>query len=119
LISALDTENKQKFQYHVNSCYQRYTRQAQRATEKHQKCTTEEKPEAEKNEANVIDPIISRNSENFYLHNLQPKKCKGDTKLYRICVLKRAKQLLGATNYFKDEVNTRCIYLEYPADICS
>lgn len=44
-------------------------------------------------------------------------KRKGLTKRYRICEKKRAKQLLLAMKYFKDDVDKRCVFLETVGDI--
>ena len=44
-------------------------------------------------------------------------KIKGDTKKHRICESKRAKQLLSAMKFFKDDTYRRCIVLETPGDV--
>ena len=44
-------------------------------------------------------------------------KMKGDAKRYRICDIKRAKQLVSTKRFFKDEVYDRCILLETAGDI--
>lgn len=123
LINNLDTEKKLKIQYHPNTCYQKYIRQAQRTEEKRKKTTEREREEKPENETKVIHaPQSKRRRSSVEMANTMcivcnQKKCKGETKLYRVCVVKRAKQLLRATNYFKDDVHTRCIYLESPDDV--
>ena len=42
---------------------------------------------------------------------------KGDVKRYRICEIKRAKRLISAMRFFKDEVYDRCVLLETAGDI--
>ena len=44
-------------------------------------------------------------------------KRKGDVKIHRICEMKRAKQLILAMRFFKDEVYDRCVLLETAGDI--
>ena len=44
-------------------------------------------------------------------------KCKSDTKFYTISEHHRAKILLLATRFFKDDVQTRCIFLKIPGDV--
>ena len=44
-------------------------------------------------------------------------KMKGDVKRYRICDIKRAKQLVSTKRFFKDEVYNRCILLETAGNI--
>ena len=44
-------------------------------------------------------------------------KMKSDVKRYRICKIKRAKQLKSAMRFFKDEVYDGCVLLETGGDI--
>ena len=44
-------------------------------------------------------------------------KMKSDVKRYRICEIKRAKQLKSAMSFFKDEVYDECVLLETGGDI--
>ena len=44
-------------------------------------------------------------------------KMKGDVQWHRVCEAKRAKKLLSAMRFFKDEVSDRCILLETSGDV--
>jgi len=44
-------------------------------------------------------------------------KCKGDKVLYRIETELRAKELLAACKFFKDDVHTNCLLMENAGDV--
>ena len=44
-------------------------------------------------------------------------KCQGDNKRLRICETRRAKLLLSAVKFNKDDVHTRCILYKVPGNV--
>lgn len=44
-------------------------------------------------------------------------KMKGNVKRYRICEIKRAKQLISEMRFFRDDIYDRCVLLETAGDI--
>jgi len=115
---------KSNIKYHVNTFYQRYVRCAQRKDIRKENPDQQE-PRTEDNNStdheNSCRQSKRRKSEEIERSTLcivcNQKKCKGDSILYRISVSKRAKQLLLASKFFKDEVYTRCSLLETPGDV--
>jgi len=126
LFQGIDQEKQERIKYHVNTCYLRYSRLAQRTEARKQYLTQEEQNNDRDNESKEDTNITARKSKRRKSLEIErtslcvvcnQKKCKGDYNLYRISAVKRAKQLLLASKFFKDDVHTRCALLESPGDV--
>ena len=119
-----DVEDKENIHYHANTCYQRYIRSAEREKRRQEEteignvnvdmddnvneedASCNPRPKRRKSEDKTLSCVICNQA-----------KSKGDKILYRIGGDKRAKELLAASRYFKDDVFTRCSLLNKPGDV--
>ena len=121
-------ENFEKVRYHVKSCSSTYVKRATRARERENELAEEaRRDDSETNESESgqrsskrrkLEEASTESGDKRHLCVIcNQKKCKGDTTIYRISVKERAIELLQASRYFKDDVNTRCILLQSPGDV--
>ena len=122
---VVSEEDQTSFKYHVNTCYQRYVRNAERTIDGKKNLEGENETDSKVIETTETSYRNSKRRKSDVTTNLTKQLCivcdqpksKGDSNLFRISSFKRAKQLLLASKFFKDNVYTRCVLFESPGDI--
>ena len=116
---------KSLVKYHINTCYARYVRSAERLEQRKEEVSGANEPEEieENNSKENEDPSCMprakrrRSTEVKHCVVCNQMKCKGDKVLYRIETELRAKELLAACKFFKDDVYTNCLLMENAGDV--
>ena len=116
---------KSLVKYHINICYARYVRSAERLEQRKEDVSGANEPkEIEENNSKGNEnpscmPRAKRNRSTEVKHCVvcNQMKCKGDKDLYRIETELRAKELLAACKFFKDDVYTNCLLMENAGDV--
>lgn len=120
-FNDIEDAEKHTVQYHVNTCYQRYLRLAERSKQREEAMSSNVSTEDSKeNDDPSFMPRVSKRRKSEEKTPLcvvcNQVKCKGDKNLFRIETDKRAKELLAACKFFKD-VFTRCSLMGKPGDV--
>ena len=116
---------KSLVKYHINTCYARYVRSAERLEQRKEEVSGANEPEEieENNSKENEDPSCMprakrrRSTEVKHCVVCNQMKCKGDKVLYRIETELRAKELLAACKFFKDDVYTNCLLMKNAGDV--
>ena len=122
LIDRIDHTQRTNIKYHVKSCYSTYKKKGNRFVED----TSKRKPEEEDLDSPLTSPIVRpKRSKSIKSPELKNKpciicdhvKCQGNTERVRIEKLEVAVRLLKATNFYKDAVHTRTIFMKDTGDV--
>ena len=127
LFKYLKLEELSDIKYHVNTCYPRYVRQKEQEEKRKNAQNDCQSTSQDIPDLTLENQIPEQRAKRRKMHKSTDceNKCiicdqrsyKGDEKKLRISVMKRAKQFLSATKFFKDDVYTRTIFLNNVGDV--